>query len=314
MIAVGLAVTGVIVFGSGQLFRQTEDFVIYFDGSLAGLNPGAPVKYRGVQIGTVTDVLFQILGSQQDQADARLPVIVELDEERLLARGADVDLGDVQFMDSIIAEGLRAQIVTESFVTGLRYIELGEFPGTPIDLVSDPAVNLKEIPSITQEGLAEITADAQEFLENLAAVDLGGMMERITDAVEEMATAVTEIGDQVSDLAGSPTLHATVDSLPIVVAKLNDALTSFEELATLLDTTLAPRLGETLDQANSTLGVVQATFEDLQSLVAPGSPMTVDVQVAMRDLSNASRALRDLAEYLQRNPSSLIRGKPEGNE
>ena len=65
LLAVGLAVAGVIVFGSGQLSRRTVDFVIYFEGSLAGLNRGAPVKYRGVQIGTVEDVLFQILGGSR---------------------------------------------------------------------------------------------------------------------------------------------------------------------------------------------------------------------------------------------------------
>ncbi len=316
MLAVGLAVAGVIVFGSGQLFRGTENFVIYFEGSLAGLNRGAPVKYRGVQIGTVTDVLFQILGSQRSQDDPRLPVIVELDEQRLMARGSEVDLGDAQFIDSLIDEGLRAHIAIESFVTGRRYVELGEFPGTPFELVADPAVDLKELPSITPDGLTEIAADAQAFLANLAAIDLGGMVARLTNVVEELGTVVTGVAGQVSDLAGSPALHAMMDSMPMIMGKLGVALSSYEKLAHDFDTTFAPmqrKLGETLDQATVTLGEIEATFGNMQMLITPGSPFAHEVQVAFRDFGSAARAFKDLAEYLQRNPSAILRGKPGEN-
>ena len=316
LLAVGLAVAGVIVFGSGQLFRRTEDFVIYFEGSLAGLNRGAPVKYRGVEIGTVKDVLFQILGSQRNQADRRLPVIVELDQERIMARGSDLDLGDAQFIDSIINAGLRAHIAVESFVTGRRYIELGEFPGTPFELVADPAVDLKELPSLNPEGLSEITADAQAFLANLAAIDVGGMVARLTNMVEELGTVVTAAAERVSDLAGSPALHAMMDSMPMIMGKLGDALSSYEKLAHDFDTTFTPlqrQLGATLDQATVTLGEMEATFGNMQMLITPGSPFTHEVQVAFRDFGNAARALRDLAEYLQRNPSAILRGKPGEN-
>jgi phospholipid/cholesterol/gamma-HCH transport system substrate-binding protein len=81
--AVALVVVAVIVFGSGRLFRQTRDFVLYFDNSVNGLRIGAPVKFKGVEVGSVKNILLQ-LGSGQ-QID-KIPVIIEIDLEKLTSR------------------------------------------------------------------------------------------------------------------------------------------------------------------------------------------------------------------------------------
>src|SRR5690242_2285027 len=54
--AVVLVGAVVVVWGSGRFFRNTKTFVAYFSGSVNGLNPGAPVKFRGVKIGSVTEI------------------------------------------------------------------------------------------------------------------------------------------------------------------------------------------------------------------------------------------------------------------
>ena len=52
--AVFLVITGLLVFGSGKFFSQTKKFVLFFEGSVKGLNVGAPVDFRGVRVGSVT--------------------------------------------------------------------------------------------------------------------------------------------------------------------------------------------------------------------------------------------------------------------
>ncbi len=305
LVAMGLAVIGVVIFSSGTLFSQKERFVIYFDGSLAGLNRGAPVKYRGVQIGMVTDVLFNILGHERPPGDLRLPVMIELDEKLLLARGATVDLGDPAFMDSIIGLGFRATLAVESFVTGRRYIELGEFPGTPYELTDDPDrdSDILEIPSHSVEGLSDLTAQADRVLRNLAAVDVAGLVDRLTDVVE-----------QLSAVAAAPALNATIDSLPGILGNINQVLATYGRLAQEIDTTIVPvrlRLDETLQQATLTLGEIESTFSTMETVMAPGSPLTYQLEMALIDFGRAARALRNFTEYLERNPSSILRGKPE---
>jgi paraquat-inducible protein B len=305
LIAIGLAVMGIIIFSSGTLFSQKERFVVYFDGSLAGLNRGAPVKYRGVQIGMVTDVLFNIIGHERPAGDLRLPVLLEVDEKLLLARGATVDMGDPVFVDSLIDRGFRATLAVESFVTGRRYIELGEYPGTPYELTNDPDMEpgVLELPSHSVEGLGDIAARADEFLGNLAAVDVAALVDRLTGVVE-----------QLSEVAAAPALNATIDSLPGILGNINSVLASYDRVAREIDTTIVPvriRLDATLEQATQTLSEIESTFSTMETVMAPGSPLTHQLEAALIDFGRAAQALRNFTEYLERNPSSILRGKPE---
>ena len=134
--ALALIVIAILVFGSGRLFRQTKDFVLYFDNSVNGLRIGAPVKFKGVEIGSVKDIRLQL---EQGKLINKIPVIIEIDLEKLTSRGAtsaDCDRWTAKpFSKAIVDRGLRGQLEMESLVTGLLYIALDLFPGTPINLV-----------------------------------------------------------------------------------------------------------------------------------------------------------------------------------
>jgi len=89
-----------VVFGSGNLFRKTHEFVIYFGGDINGLRVGAPVKFKGVEIGAVKRIKLRL---EQDvnrdngklRADVRIPVIIELDEDKIVSHGGTaIDLDD----------------------------------------------------------------------------------------------------------------------------------------------------------------------------------------------------------------------------
>jgi paraquat-inducible protein B len=137
--AIALAVAGLVILGGLQIFKKELPFVMFFEGSLGGLDIGAPVEIRGVKIGTVTRI--RLFARKQ-----QIAVYVNIDPS-LLPKGSEVVAGKVVAVEELIKDGLRAQLQTQSLLTGQLLIYLDYFPGTPIVLTRlDPTV--PEIPTV----------------------------------------------------------------------------------------------------------------------------------------------------------------------
>src|SRR5215471_20176443 len=144
--AVALVIGALIMFGSGLYFRKTYEFVLYFDSSVNGLRVGAPVKFRGVEIGVVKNILLQL---EKDMKVQRIPVIIQIDLEKLRSRGGtETLLNDPQALKEAIDNGLRGQLQLESFVTGLLFIGLDMFPDSPATFVQEPDKGVHKYPEI----------------------------------------------------------------------------------------------------------------------------------------------------------------------
>ena len=93
--AIALAVAAVVLIGSGMLFRTTHLFVCFFDGNVNGLRVGAPVKFKGVQIGEVRQILLSLNagnGPTKQSNTIKIPVIIELDQGRILSQGSPAEV------------------------------------------------------------------------------------------------------------------------------------------------------------------------------------------------------------------------------
>ena len=116
-----LAVTVIAMVGSGSFFRHKQRLIAYFDGSVNGLDVGAPVKFRGVPIGRVTGVRLRLPAQPVD--DRRIPVVVEIDQDRLIELGeSKAVVSDEKVAEHLVAQGLRAQLELESFITGVLFL------------------------------------------------------------------------------------------------------------------------------------------------------------------------------------------------
>jgi paraquat-inducible protein B len=315
--ALALLVIGVVALGSGQLFRHTKEFVLYFDGSVNGLRIGAPVKYKGVEIGAVKDILLQL---NQDMEVNKIPVIIEIDLKKITSRGSTTAVAEQQevFQAAIVNRGLRGQLQTESLVTGVLYVALDLFPGTPIRLVQRPNADNKypEIPTVPTE--LELARDA---------------VTRIIDKLEEidfkaMINSVTKAGDGVSQLANSAELKSVLNSLEQTVPQVREAISDFQKLAITANTkvstvsddfhSVSVDLRQTLTVAQSSIDQFAAAMKEAQETIVtmratidPNSPMFYELTKSLREVSGAARSLRGLANSLDRNPQSFIAGKPE---
>ncbi len=300
VVSVLLLVFAIVLFSSGPLISHTRDFVVYFDGSVAGLSIGAPVKFRGVQIGVVKEVLLAMEGEDRASTDFRIPVVFDLDEDRIQRRGSSFDIHDDFLVDSLIDLGMRAQLATESFVTGRKFIALDIYPNTAVDLSSEGTVRgLREMPSVEGD-FAVLQARATELIGTLAEVDLDAIIASIEGTIDGIYQFVT-----------SPELHGFVDSLQIVAGNLNETLATIRNVASDLDTTLVPLRSHVASialRADSTMGAAEAAIANLSATFAPGSPLLTKLERTLDELSETSRALRALAQLLERNPSALLRG------
>jgi paraquat-inducible protein B len=306
--AIALAVAGLLVFGSGQMFKQTRKFVCFFTGAVDGLNVGAPVKFKGVEIGSVVDIRLRIEGQppvnpQQIEKGIRIPVIIELDQTKLVGLGAASFSRGARFKE-VIDAGLRAQLNAQSLVTGLLFVQLDFRPDTPADFVMPPGSKYAEIPTIPT-ALEQVRSAAEDVMRRLSKLDVEGLVRSVTETV-----------DGINRMVNAPALKATIESLPETVANVNKAIGSVRDLATRLDTQAGPFLASlktTTDRTNDALAEMSTTLKTVQVFIDPTSPLATQISFALQELTGAARSVRLLADYLERNPSALVRGKDVKN-
>ncbi len=312
---VALVVAAVIVLGSGKLFKDTVDYISWFEGSVNGLNPGAPVKFMGVTIGQVTAIRLRanspdgMLDTEEEfenwDANLRIPVFYELDRDLLRREGSAVDVGDPVVARLLIESGMRATLAVESILTGRKYISLSVDRDSPISVVNDPNVDAFEIPTIST-GLEWLERDVQGLMAKLTNLDVEGLVEAITDAA-------TEVGELAS---GQDTRNALAD-IPGTLAEVRETMRSIQALAASADTTLEsirPSIDASSEEIRAAAEELDAMLANLRTVIEPGSPLLTNLEKSFYEISSAAAALAELADYLQQNPSALVRGKNvEGN-
>src|SRR5882672_2842173 len=146
--AIVLVVAGALLFGGGKFFTEKLPYVLFFESSVEGLNVGAPVIFRGVQVGQVTAI--SAIADPQT-FDVRIRVQIELVRGVIKVGEEDQRFKDQRKgVEGLIQKGARASLRMQSFVTGLLYVALDFHPDTPIRLLGlDPTV--PELPTIPSD-------------------------------------------------------------------------------------------------------------------------------------------------------------------
>jgi len=303
--AIALAIVGVIVFGSGRFFKHTEAFVMFFPGSVNGLSVGAQVKFKGVDIGQVTNIKLVLEREGKTNPNLTIPVYVETEPSKIFVDGQRLEMTNPDNVRDLINRGMRAQLQSQSLVTGILFVQIDFFPDTPIKYILPQPSDPIEIPTV-QTTLEEASSAAREIIDELRGVKFGPMVQDASEALES-----------IRDLVRSPALHSTVDALPETVKNFNEAIASLRGLSVNLQgrvDPLAKRLDSTLSGADQALTSVRETVGAARLLIEPGSPLDHDLRKTLRDVSSAARALGELADFIERNPTALLYGKQAPSE
>jgi paraquat-inducible protein B len=312
--ALVLTVAGTATLASTAFFERRSTFVSFFQETVNGLENGAPVKFQGVPVGSVTGILIQI-----DERDKtfQVPVQYEIDLTRLTTQlGTFVDLSEGPVLAQQIADGLRAQLQTESIVTGQLYIELSYRADAAPPEFESRATAYPEIPttpslmSALGTGAGSLVADMMKILfqvnEMLMEVDMPG----INAAVVASAQAVERLVD-------SPEIRTALGQVPGMTAQVNRTM---EELATLAERAsgaidpMQLQVGGATAELTATLQALRRTLDETHGLLSADAGVGYGLQEALASLRDAADAIRLLATSLEQNPDMLIRGrKPPEN-
>jgi paraquat-inducible protein B len=312
--AVALLVIGVVAFGSGQLFRKTQQFVLYFDGSVNGLHIGAPVKFKGVEIGSVKDIKLEMgLGNQVH----KIPVIIEIDLKKVIRRGVTREKAmDPNTIREFVTQGLRGQLQTESLVTGVLYVALDWFPETPLRLVQPAGDHFQyeENPTVPSE-LEQAHEALVRVVKKIDDIDF----KRLIDSLAKTSDGV---GQLVS--VNSPALKSILQSMDQAMPQLRGAISDFRKLTTTADHNIENVSGDlhqtltaaqsAIDQIAATMKEAQTTIVSVRATVDPNSPTIYELPKSLREVSGAASSLRLLADSLDHNPQAVVLGKPETRE
>ncbi len=301
--ALALAAMTLVVLGSGRLLSGKRPYILYFDRDINGLRVGAPVKFRGVDIGEVTGIQLSLNGLDQPGKTAlnvRIPVLIDIDSRKIEAHKAADDLSDPAVMARAIKLGLRGQLQMQSFVTGVLYVDLDMHPGAAMPRPRGVQAPYEEIPTLPT-ALEQAQEALGKVIEELDRADLPGLIHSFTTTAK-----------QINAFVQSPQLKASVEALGDAARTTRETSSSIHGLVIKLDAQVGPvgqSLKQSSDAATAALKQVQTTLAHLQSTVEPESPLNYQLAQTLRDVSSAAGAVHELADYLDRNPNALIRGR-----
>jgi paraquat-inducible protein B len=292
--AFAIAAAVLVMFGSGRLFAQRYKHVAYFGGSVSGLDIGAPVTFRGVDVGEVTGVNAQL---DAGTADVSIEVIFEIDPERLSAKNTPTSESTYfEMIDELIKAGFRAQIETKSFVTGRSYINLVFKPDTPIVLQGNGEYH--EFPT-TATTIEQIRAAIGNVMENIAELPIEDILYKLQEALDGIAEFVDS--EELRDAVAS--VSASMDSLAAATGRIDAHVDS-----------VAAKFNVTADSLQLTMREIRQAVAGLERVTSEESPIHYELTKALDELSEAARAMRLLAEYLERHPEALLVGKEQREE
>ena len=347
VVGLGLLIAAVVVVSGGRLFASNERAVMHFNGSIYGLQLGAPVVFRGVRLGSVVSI-----GVVHDAASGRfaIPVVAELDRNLIDemqappgGRPASPAASTSLTLAALVAQGLAAQLSTQSLLTGLLYVDLDLRPGVAAS-----------VPAAAGRGGATKAADAMVEIPTIGT-PIQALKEQLENLnLTQLMNDVSTIATSTRQFVAGPKLQQALDDMAQVAADLKRLTARLDKRidpladsvqGTLADTrraagqlgAAADRVGASADRVGSTAERVAGTAGQVDALLASGAPLLqslqraadelarsatslraataedsallLNVDRASQDVSRASRAVRELADLLERQPEALIRGR-----
>lgn len=318
LVALALLFVTLFTVAGGKLLTRKQKVVMHFAGSIYGLQVGAPVVFRGVRLGSVSAV-----GVAWDKTHntVSIPVEAELESEMIRNVSGGTLADDPKLaVPALVERGLRAQLAMQSLLTGQLYVDLDFRREKPARRLGGATADI-EIPTVAT-GFQELKSqvdqlDLKRLVDDISAI---ASTTRSVVSAPELSRAVKDLDDIARHLAGlsrqldqraGPLIDsatATLSATRSAAERVNTAASATTEAARRVGTTFNPEgaLVTRLRNASDELGRTAAT---LREAVGNDAPLNQELQRALADLAHAGRALRELADTINQQPESLLKGR-----
>lgn len=296
-----LALAIIMLFGHMRFFASSREAVVVFQNAITGLTVGAPVNFRGVKVGSVKSITLRF-----DPKDhkAYIPVVLTLEPDQIHVVH-DVPGGTKVQMPDMIANGLRAELNLQSFVTGQSNIELDFDKSSPVvlhpritDMVEIPArlstmEKLKD--TLGQLPVKDMAHHADETLRSIQSLS-----DKLNTDLPPLVASMKITTDRSQDtvLAATQAIRDLQNKLDITLSKMD----------TLLQTGTQQLSGRGAD-IHATMVSATKALDSLQSVISPRSVDRANLDAALRDIASAAASLRGFASDVERNPQLLLMGR-----
>lgn len=322
--SIAMLIAGVIIFGSGEMFKKTNKYVMFFEDSVKGLSVGAPVIWHGVAVGSVSSI---VLKANAKNLTIDVPVVIEVDPQRVeVEEGKSKDLREQ--IELMIKKGLRARLALQSLLTGSSMVEVEFLPDTPVRLTGLDS-RYPEIPTVKSP--------------------MDRLVQKLQDLpIEKIAGKLADILDNLDTVIADPEIKEMVHNLNVASKKLDHVLENADKLVLNADNqvkdltdNLNNKVNNLSDGMQTTMGDARKLLQDVDSEVKPLSrkiqTALVSARVALDKANNAlssvdgfvgersntrhklnraldeigaaAKSLNSLMDYLERHPEALLQGK-----
>jgi phospholipid/cholesterol/gamma-HCH transport system substrate-binding protein len=333
-----LLVVVLVVLGSGRFFKKSHTYVAFFDGSVKGLSVGAPVMFRGVRIGKVEDFAVYY---KRVKSEFKIPVLLTLYPEKVIGLGVELtEKEGATAWQEMLDAGLRAELQMQSLVTGQVGVQLDFHPEAPLNLHGLADFNLPrdvlEIPTV-QSGFQRLTKTIEEIPLDKIVADLRSTLKGINDLVNSPETAkslhyfkqtvkearnlLRHIDEKVDPLfarvdqtlADAQVLIKTVDrQVDPLATSLTRTSDDARKLVNNVNSRIEPvhaDLANTTKELRAALNAAEGALESIDDMVDENSEFRFQIDAFLNEITLMARSLRAFADYLERNPDALLRGK-----
>jgi paraquat-inducible protein B len=263
-----------------KTYQHRQAYLTYFDGSLRGLAPGSPVEFRGMRVGKVLDVRLEVVPG--DVFGMRAPVLIEFEPERI--SGIQIADDEEASYREMLRLGFRTQLKTGSLITGQKVVNVDFFEDAPaVSPARDERDRYWIVPSIPAKG-EEIINDLAQVANNLSQVPF-----------DKIGNDLSIAADGMGEILGSDDLRKAVEAL-------SATLQETEVLVKGINADIAPALASTLEQT-------EKTATSVRTMLDANTGTQREITRLVIEMTEATRSLQALTEYIEQHPESFIRGK-----
>ncbi|MEM8955217.1 MAG: MlaD family protein [Verrucomicrobiota bacterium] len=312
--AVIFVITAVILLGTGGLFETKERFLVYFQTAANGLTESSDVRLGGVKVGSVVKIQVQLDPQTHQQL---IPVVIEISANRLANLTGDTDRDKTDFfteenIQASIDQGLRARMTQVSVLTGQLIVELDFLPdsGPGFTFEGPPIAPYPQIPTVKGQ-IEQVFEKLASSLENISKIDIGGLVSDANKLVNNLDDKISAIDTK----AISENANQFLKSADTLVSdqQLKEGIANFsaatEELKSILASVNKEDIETTLEKAASAMTKADIAAGNIANLTNPNADIGLRIQNVLSEIDRAARSIRELTDYLQRNPNAIITGK-----